>query len=46
MAIIMYALHVNTCVYEVQMEPFFREFLKCYILIHYFTNGMHTCIKI
>jgi len=36
MAIVMYALHENTCVYEVQIESFFRDFLKCYILIHYF----------
>jgi hypothetical protein len=25
MAIIMYALHENTCVYEIQMESFFRD---------------------
>jgi hypothetical protein len=43
MAIVMYALHENTCVYEIQMESFFRDFLKCYILIHYFYKW-HGCM--
>jgi hypothetical protein len=25
MAIVMYALHENACVYEIQMESFFRD---------------------
>jgi hypothetical protein len=28
MAIVMYALHENTCVYEVQTESFFRDFFN------------------
>jgi len=38
MAIVMYALHENTYVYEVQMESFFRDLWKCYILVCYFYN--------
>jgi hypothetical protein len=36
MAVVIYALHENTCVYEVQMESFFRDLKRCYILVCYF----------
>jgi hypothetical protein len=36
MAIVIYALHQNTCVYEVQMESFFRDLWKYHILVHCF----------
>ncbi len=32
----MYALHENTCVYEVQMISFKKDLQKCYILDRYF----------
>jgi hypothetical protein len=28
MAIVMYALHENTCVYEIQVESFFKDLYK------------------
>jgi hypothetical protein len=36
MSIVMYALHENTCAYEIQVESFFKDLFKCYILVCYF----------
>jgi hypothetical protein len=36
MAIVIYALRENTCVYKIQVESFFKDLYKCYILVYYF----------
>jgi hypothetical protein len=36
MAIVMYALHENTCVYEIQVESLLKDLLNIYILVGYF----------
>ncbi len=46
MAIVMYALHENTCVYEVQDESFFGDLEKMLYYFIIFTNGIPTHRKV
>jgi hypothetical protein len=41
MAIIMYALHENTCVYEVQLESFFKDLNKTYLFVCLYLKNLH-----